>query len=108
MDVQAEAADVRLPEPARREARGRVRPATDDVERAAALVHRQPAQGQLALQRPLAVDEAPIGPHQSLGVLPGEGEVAQAREELERRGGDLGTDMLCVQHLGKPTKYGLY
>jgi acetolactate synthase I/II/III large subunit len=38
MDVQAEAADVRLPEPSRREARGRVRPATDDVERAAALL----------------------------------------------------------------------
>ena len=36
MDVQAEAADVRLPEPEHREARGRVRPATDDVERAAA------------------------------------------------------------------------
>jgi acetolactate synthase-1/2/3 large subunit len=36
MDVQAEAADVRLPEPEHREARGRVRPAADDVERAAA------------------------------------------------------------------------
>jgi acetolactate synthase-1/2/3 large subunit len=36
MDVQAEAADVRLPEPEAREARGRVRPAADDVERAAA------------------------------------------------------------------------
>jgi acetolactate synthase I/II/III large subunit len=36
MDVQAEAADVRMPEPERREARGRVRPAADDVERAAA------------------------------------------------------------------------
>ena len=35
MDVQAEAADVRLPDPATREARGRVRPAADDVERAA-------------------------------------------------------------------------
>ncbi len=35
MDVQAEAADVRLPEPEAREARGRVRPAADDVERAA-------------------------------------------------------------------------
>ena len=35
MDVQAEAADVRLPEPEQREARGRVRPAADDVERAA-------------------------------------------------------------------------
>src|SRR5258705_11285049 len=36
MDIQAEAADVRMPEPERREARGRVRPAADDVERAAA------------------------------------------------------------------------
>ncbi|HEY8799072.1 MAG TPA: thiamine pyrophosphate-binding protein, partial [Candidatus Limnocylindrales bacterium] len=36
MDVQAEAADVRIPEPETREARGRVRPAADDVERAAA------------------------------------------------------------------------
>ncbi len=36
MDIQAEAADVRLPEPERREARGRIRPASDDVERAAA------------------------------------------------------------------------
>src|SRR5262249_34845428 len=36
MDVQAEAADVRLPQPVNREARGRVRPAADDVERAAA------------------------------------------------------------------------
>jgi acetolactate synthase I/II/III large subunit len=35
MDVQAEAADVRIPEPETREARGRVRPAADDVERAA-------------------------------------------------------------------------
>jgi acetolactate synthase-1/2/3 large subunit len=38
MDVQAEAADVRLPEPDAREARGRVRPAADDVDRAAALL----------------------------------------------------------------------
>ena len=38
MDVQAEAANVRLPDPNEREARGRVRPAADDVERAAALV----------------------------------------------------------------------
>jgi len=38
MDVQAEAADVRLPRPEAREARGRIRPATDDVERAAALL----------------------------------------------------------------------
>ncbi|MEA2607415.1 MAG: acetolactate synthase large subunit, partial [Chloroflexota bacterium] len=36
MDIQAEAADVRMPVPERREARGRVRPAADDVERAAA------------------------------------------------------------------------
>ncbi len=35
MDVQAEAADVRLPDPETRAARGRVRPAADDVERAA-------------------------------------------------------------------------
>jgi acetolactate synthase-1/2/3 large subunit len=38
MDVQAEAADVVLPDPDRREARGRVRPAADDIERAAALL----------------------------------------------------------------------
>ena len=38
MDVQAESAEVTLPEPDRREARGRVRPAADDVERAAALL----------------------------------------------------------------------
>jgi acetolactate synthase-1/2/3 large subunit len=38
MDVQAEAADVTLPDPARREARGSVRPAADDVERAASLL----------------------------------------------------------------------
>jgi len=38
MDVQAEAADVRIPDPETREARGRVRPATDDVERAAAVL----------------------------------------------------------------------
>ena len=36
MDVQAEAADVRIPDPERREAGGRTRPAADDVERAAA------------------------------------------------------------------------
>jgi acetolactate synthase-1/2/3 large subunit len=35
MDVLADSADVLLPEPAQREARGRVRPAADDVERAA-------------------------------------------------------------------------
>ncbi|MBF6605272.1 MAG: thiamine pyrophosphate-binding protein [Chloroflexi bacterium] len=38
MDLQAESADVVLPDPAAREARGRLRPAADDVERAAALV----------------------------------------------------------------------
>jgi acetolactate synthase-1/2/3 large subunit len=38
MDVQAEAADVVLPDPVQREARGRARPAADDVERAAALL----------------------------------------------------------------------
>jgi acetolactate synthase I/II/III large subunit len=38
MDVQADAADVIMPEPEEREARGRIRPAGDDVERAAALL----------------------------------------------------------------------
>ena len=38
MDVQAEAADVVIPDPVSREARGRVRPAADDVERAAVLL----------------------------------------------------------------------
>lgn len=38
MDVQAEAADVVLPDPLAREARGRIRPAADDVERAARLL----------------------------------------------------------------------
>jgi acetolactate synthase-1/2/3 large subunit len=38
MDVQAESAEVVIPEPDRREARGRVRPAADDVERAAGLL----------------------------------------------------------------------
>ena len=38
MDVQAEAADVAMPDPAARQARGRVRPAADDVERAARLL----------------------------------------------------------------------
>lgn len=38
MDVQAEAADVVLPDPVAREARGRIRPAADDVERAARLL----------------------------------------------------------------------
>lgn len=38
MDVLADAAEVTLPDPARREARGRVRPAADDVERAATVL----------------------------------------------------------------------
>src|SRR3954447_6293521 len=38
MDVQAEAADVVMPDPVSREARGRGRPDADDVERAAALL----------------------------------------------------------------------
>ncbi len=38
MDVLAEAAEVSLPVPEQREARGRVRPAADDVERAAKLL----------------------------------------------------------------------
>jgi acetolactate synthase I/II/III large subunit len=38
MDIQAEAADVRIPDPETREARGRVRPAAEDVERAAATI----------------------------------------------------------------------
>jgi acetolactate synthase I/II/III large subunit len=38
MDVQAEAAEVTLPEPIEREARGRVRPDSDAVERAARLL----------------------------------------------------------------------
>ena len=38
MDVQADSAEVTLPDPLEREARGRVRPAADDVERAAALL----------------------------------------------------------------------
>ncbi len=38
MDVQADSADVELPDPERREARGRVRPPADDIERAAALL----------------------------------------------------------------------
>jgi acetolactate synthase-1/2/3 large subunit len=38
MDVLAEAAEVTLPEPDQREARGRVRPAADDIERAARLL----------------------------------------------------------------------
>jgi len=38
MDVQAEMADVRMPEPAEREARGRPRPDAGDVDRAARLL----------------------------------------------------------------------
>ncbi|HEV8547143.1 MAG TPA: thiamine pyrophosphate-binding protein [Candidatus Limnocylindrales bacterium] len=38
MDIQAESAEVVLPESERREARGRIRPASEDVERAAALL----------------------------------------------------------------------
>ena len=38
MDVQADSADVRIPNPDEREARGRVRPAADDVDRAARLL----------------------------------------------------------------------
>jgi acetolactate synthase-1/2/3 large subunit len=38
MDVQAESAEVVLPEPDEREARGRARPAADDIERAARLL----------------------------------------------------------------------
>src|ERR671910_2143150 len=38
MDVQADSAEVTLPDPGAREARGRVRPAADDVERPAALL----------------------------------------------------------------------
>src|SRR6478752_3854729 len=38
MDVLADSAEVLLPDPAQREARGRIRPAADDIERAAALL----------------------------------------------------------------------
>jgi acetolactate synthase-1/2/3 large subunit len=38
MDVQADSAEVRIPDPDEREARGRGRPAADDVERAARLL----------------------------------------------------------------------
>ena len=51
MDVQAEAADVRMPEPERREARGRVRPAADDVERAAQPCARAHAAGDRRRRR---------------------------------------------------------
>jgi acetolactate synthase-1/2/3 large subunit len=47
MDIQAEAADVRIPDPETREARGRVRPAADDVERAASTIR--------SAQRPVIV-----------------------------------------------------
>jgi acetolactate synthase I/II/III large subunit len=47
MDVQAESAEVVIPDPERREARGRVRPASDDVERAADLLR--------AAERPVIV-----------------------------------------------------
>ena len=46
MDVQAEAADVRIPDPERREARGRIRPDADDVERAARSDPARPADGR--------------------------------------------------------------
>ncbi|MEA2619691.1 MAG: acetolactate synthase large subunit [Chloroflexota bacterium] len=38
MDVLTDTAEVALPDPAEREARGRIRPAADDIERAAALL----------------------------------------------------------------------
>ena len=38
MDVQADSAEVVIPHPEQREARGRIRPASDDVERAARLL----------------------------------------------------------------------
>ena len=38
MDVLADSAEVLLPDPVQREARGRIRPAADDIERAAALL----------------------------------------------------------------------
>jgi acetolactate synthase-1/2/3 large subunit len=38
MDVQAESAEVVVPQPEEREARGRIRPAADDIERAATLL----------------------------------------------------------------------
>ncbi|HEY6057485.1 MAG TPA: thiamine pyrophosphate-binding protein, partial [Candidatus Limnocylindrales bacterium] len=47
MDVQADAAEVTIPEPDRREARGGPRPAADDVERATVLLR--------ASQRPVIV-----------------------------------------------------
>ena len=47
MDVLADSAEVLLPDPAEREARGRIRPAADDIERAA----RTPARGEAAGHR---------------------------------------------------------
>jgi acetolactate synthase-1/2/3 large subunit len=38
MDIQAESAEVTIPEPETREAHGRMRPAADDIERAAAII----------------------------------------------------------------------
>jgi len=32
----------------------------------------------------------------------------KCEEERAKIGGDAATQMLCVQHMGKPTKYGLY
>ena len=32
----------------------------------------------------------------------------KCEEERAKIGGDASTQMLCVQHVGKPTKYGLY
>jgi hypothetical protein len=32
----------------------------------------------------------------------------KCEEERAKIGGDSATQMLCVQHMGKPTKYGLY
>ena len=32
----------------------------------------------------------------------------KCEEERAKIGGDASTQMLCVQHMGKPTKYGLY
>ena len=32
----------------------------------------------------------------------------KCEEERAKIGGDGATQMLCVQHMGKPTKYGLY
>ncbi|MDP2333304.1 MAG: hypothetical protein Q8M19_21680 [Reyranella sp.] len=32
----------------------------------------------------------------------------KCEEQRAKIGGDLSTDMLCVNHPGKPTKYGLY